>query len=62
MELLITDAIDNGCDNITLEVSNNNQVGINLYKKYGFMKVAERKNYYKNSDAILMMKELIVDE
>ncbi len=62
MELMITDAIDNGCDNITLEVSNNNELGINLYKKYGFMKVAERKNYYKNSDAILMMKELIVDE
>lgn len=62
MEFLIVDAIDNGCLNITLEVSEKNEPGIKLYKKFGFIEKATRKNYYKDSDAILMMKELVKDE
>ena len=38
-------------DNITLEVSM-------LYEKLGFKKIAVRKNYYKDSDGILMLKEV----
>ena len=41
---------------ITLEVSEENKSAINLYKKCGFNKAALRKNYYKNSNGILMMK------
>lgn len=62
MEFLIVDVIDNGCLNITLEVSDRNEAGIKLYKKFGFIEKAIRKNYYKDSDAILMMKELIKNE
>lgn len=59
MDYFIDDALKNKCKNITLEVAENNDPGIKLYKKYGFIEVAKRKNYYKNSDGILMMKELI---
>ena len=41
---------------ITLEVNEINKEAINLYKKCGFKEVAKRKNYYKENDAILMMK------
>lgn len=43
------------CENITLEVRKSNDIAINLYVKYGFEKVAIRKNYYKSEDGILMM-------
>lgn len=43
--------------NITLEVSSKNIKAINLYKKYGFIEETIRKNYYIDSDAILMKKE-----
>ena len=49
---------DNNCENITLEVNSNNKSAINLYKKSGFKIVSVRKNYYNNSDAYLMKKEL----
>lgn len=39
-----------------LEVNENNRVAIKIYKKFGFMEVGERKNYYNNGkeSAILM--------
>lgn len=37
-----------------LEVSTNNLAAINLYKKCGFNQYSIRKNYYGQSDAILM--------
>ena len=39
-----------------LEVNENNKVAIKIYKKFGFMEVGERKNYYNNGEenAILM--------
>ena len=49
---------DNKLENITLEVSKLNTNAINLYKKIGFIEVAVRKNYYDNSDGILMLKEV----
>lgn len=45
-------------DNITLEVSMLNKNAISLYEKLGFKKIAVRKNYYKDSDGILMLKEV----
>ena len=49
---------DYNLDNITLEVSESNIPAINLYEKLGFKKVATRKNYYKYSNGILMIKEI----
>ena len=45
--------------NITLEVNVNNQSALNLYKKYGFIEVAVRKNYYDGADGILMERKMI---
>jgi len=45
-------------ENITLEVSKDNISAINLYKKLGFKEVAVRKNYYKTTDELLMLKEV----
>ena len=49
---------NNNIYNITLEVDEKNIYAIKLYEKYGFIKKAIRKNYYNNSDGILM--ELII--
>ena len=43
-------------ENITLEVRENNNSAINLYKKYGFEIVSKRKNYYGNIDGLLMIR------
>lgn len=45
-------------ESITLEVSKNNNSAINLYEKLGFRIVSTRKNYYKETDAYLMLKEV----
>ena len=45
-------------ENITLEVSENNISAIKLYEKLDFKKVAIRKNYYKDNDGFLMLKEV----
>lgn len=47
------------CENITLEVRETNIPAISFYEKKGFKKTAIRKNYYKNENGILMMKEMI---
>ena len=54
----LIDNLDENIKNITLEVSVKNEGAINLYLKYGFQKKAIRKNYYKNIDAYLMLKEV----
>lgn len=42
------------CDkSITLEVSGKNIGALNLYEKCGFKCVGVRKNYYKDSDALI---------
>lgn len=48
------------CDSISLEVNSNNKRAIGFYVKNGFKKVSIRKNYYKDSDGILMIKALEV--
>ena len=54
MKYLITYCKENNIKKIHLEVSSKNKIAINLYTKFGFTQVGLRKNYYKNSDAILM--------
>lgn len=49
---------DFSLENITLEVSEKNLFAIKLYEKLGFKKVAIRKNYYNDSNGILMLKEV----
>ena len=46
-----------GLESLFLEVRKNNAPAIALYKAYGFKKIAERKNYYKDplDDAIVML-------
>lgn len=56
---MIKDCMNKGIENITLEVKITNDVAINLYKRFGFKKVAIRKGYYQGVDAILMEKEMI---
>lgn len=56
---MIEDCRKNKIENITLEVKVTNEPAINLYKKFGFKKVAIRKGYYQGIDAILMEKEMI---
>lgn len=46
-------------ENITLEVNENNQSAIELYKKLGFVIISKRENYYNGQDAYLMMREMI---
>ncbi|MEG2003494.1 MAG: ribosomal protein S18-alanine N-acetyltransferase [Clostridia bacterium] len=47
-----------GCTFATLEVAAKNIAALNLYKTHGFFAVGERKNYYKNADAVLMRKNI----
>ena len=45
---------------VVLEVREQNEKGINFYKKNNFNVISKRKHYYKNGDdALVMMKELI---
>lgn len=46
-----------GIENITLEVRKSNTPALNFYKKNEFIEATIRKNYYKDEDAILMIKE-----
>ncbi len=62
MEYIIALALDKNLQNITLEVSKENQAALSLYQKYGFQKVAIRKNYYHGIDGILMERKLMKDE
>ena len=44
--------------NVTLEVRESNKKAISFYLKNGFKEVIKRKNYYKDEDGILMIKNL----
>ncbi len=59
LSYMIDDCEKQQLENITLEVSVENQKAIGLYQKFGFKKVATRKKYYQGIDGILMEKELI---
>jgi ribosomal-protein-alanine N-acetyltransferase len=43
---LLNIALKKKIQNVFLEVSVENQIAINLYKKFNFIKVGNRKNYY----------------
>jgi ribosomal-protein-alanine N-acetyltransferase len=50
---------ENKCENITLEVNENNIPAVKFYLKNGFKKTAVRKNYYGNENGILMIREMM---
>lgn len=57
LEKLIEEAKLTKRPNISLEVNEKNFIAINLYEKYGFMKLGIRKKYYNGIDnAIIMTK------
>ena len=59
LEEIIKIAKSKNMKSITLEVNVNNNIAINLYKKYGFKEVGIRPKYYNNTDdAIIMTKEI----
>ena len=39
---------------ILLEVDENNEIAVKLYKAFGFKEISRRKNYYKTKTAIIM--------
>jgi ribosomal-protein-alanine N-acetyltransferase len=60
IEHLVNFAKETGNELITLEVRLGNEPAIALYKKYGFVTVGVRKNFYKkpDDDALLMNLDL----
>ena len=48
----------NNLKNITLEVRESNEEAIKFYLKNNFKEITKRKNYYKDEDGILMIKNL----
>lgn len=61
IDTMITE-LDKNVELITLEVATKNEAAINLYKKFGFEIINERKDYYKNDNAYLMGKKIIYEE
>ena len=59
MDYMISLAKENNVETILLEVNSINNKAINLYQKYGFKEYSIRKNYYGDSDAILMKLKLL---
>ncbi|MGT2907472.1 ribosomal protein S18-alanine N-acetyltransferase [Streptococcus dentiloxodontae] len=51
--------LENRSESIFLEVRSSNQAAQNLYQKYGFEKMGQRKHYYHNptEDAVIMRRE-----
>ena len=59
IDFLIKIACEKNIQNISLEVSKDNEAAILLYQKMGFQDKAIRPNYYQGIDGILMVKEMI---
>ena len=53
---MLEKAKENGAGRMLLEVRKSNKAAIDLYEKYQFTRLGERKNYYSNptEDAIIM--------
>ncbi len=62
LHFCLNDVKSKKCVNITLEVNENNSIGIRLYEKYGFKVIAKRPRYYHGEDALLMIRELNENE
>ena len=59
MDECIKDANKEGCETLSLEVRVSNMAALKLYRAYGFIEAAIRRNYYENGeDAILMVLPL----
>ncbi len=58
LDSLISLANSMSLKSILLEVNEDNNVAIHLYKKFGFQQISIRKNYYKNKSALIMKKIL----
>lgn len=58
LKKLIDIAVQKKCNYLNLEVASNNEVAINLYKKFGFKQVGIRPNYYNGADALLLTLEI----
>lgn len=56
MKYVVDFCKNNNISKINLEVNSNNTIAINLYKKFGFIEVGLRKNYYKDGDGLLFTK------
>ena len=54
LENLISICQNLNLSSISLEVNEDNQTAIHLYKKLGFKEIGIRKNYYKNKNGIIM--------
>lgn len=57
---LLESAQKKGLERATLEVGENNQLALNLYKKFGFTIAGKRKKYYQKTgeDALILWKKL----
>ena len=55
MKDMISVAKIRNLQSLTLEVNENNEIAINLYKKFGFEVEGRRANYYFGKDAALIM-------
>lgn len=59
MEEMLAQAKQKGAEMMSLEVRVSNERAIRLYERYGFMRVALRRRYYRDGeDALLMIKEM----
>ena len=58
LDRIILEAKNKNIRKINLEVNENNTIAIHLYEGFGFSKDGERKNYYRDQNAILMSKIL----
>ena len=50
----------NNCNNIMLEVKENNNQAIKFYLKQGYEQISIRKNYYQDHSNALIMKKVIL--
>lgn len=56
MEQLIRISKQKSMAKITLEVNENNQYAIKLYKKFSFKEIGQRKKYYNGKDTAIIME------
>lgn len=61
---MMTLAVWNGAERMTLEVRVSNQTAQNLYKKLGFVSAGIRRGYYSDNgeDAMIMWADLLPDK
>ena len=58
LDFVLADLKNNMVENFSLEVNVNNKAAISFYLKNGFEIKTVRSNYYKDSDAYLMVLEV----